>query len=259
MRAAAPGAVVALLGLAALVLAGCEDFGDPVQPENGGGDGFETVTLVASKDNTLYDNPQGDVSNGSGAGLFAGTVGAAGGLRRRRALLAFDIAGGIPAGATIESARLVLEVSRTASGTKAVRLHRVLADWGEGSSNAPRNPAGGGDGIGAQAAPGDATWLHRFFDNVAWSAPGGDFASTPSAETQVTGIGSYTWGSTPGMIADVQEWLDGAAGNFGWILVGEESGTTSAKRFYSREHASAGVRPRLVVEYTPPPAARARP
>ena len=71
-----------------------------VAPAAGG-----TVVLTPSRDNTLYESPTGELSNGAGEYLFAGST-----LNgnRRRALLAFDVAGQLPAEATIESATLTL-------------------------------------------------------------------------------------------------------------------------------------------------------
>ena len=204
----------------------------------------DTITLQAAKDNTLFESATGSLSNGSGDGMFAGTIM---GGQRRRALIAFVIAGHIPDGAAIQSVQLILSMSRTSVGSRSVRLHRVLAEWGEGTSDA----GGGGGGQGAAATTNDATWIHTFFNGSLWSNPGGDFVASPSAEIQVAGLGSYTWGSTQGMIADVQAWLDGRGSNFGWILVGDELGTPpSTKRFDTHEHPVAANRPQLVVEFT---------
>jgi hypothetical protein len=206
----------------------------------------ETVTLQATKDNTLYENLQGTVSNGAGPNLFVGTTGGRSGFAVRRALVAFDIAANIPAGAQILSVQLVLNMDKTIVGAKPVGLHRVLANWGEGTSLA----VGLGGGGGGPATTGDATWLHRFFDTELWTTPGGDFASAASAQIEVTStFRAYTWGSTTGMVADVQSWLDQPASNFGWILIGDELNTTSAKRFASRQNPAAANRPHVVVQY----------
>ena len=241
-------AISTWIGSAAVT--GCKDFGDPVQPADGGnGDSIRTVTFSPAKDNTLYEDPQGNLSNGAGVSMFVGATEARTGYKLRRALVAFDLADSIPAGATIRSVQLVLYMSRTVPLAKTVRLHRVLANWGEGTSVA----SGGGGGGGGPAATNDATWVHRLYPTLVWSTPGGDFSATASAQTQVAGIGSYTWGSTAEMVADVESWLQDPVANYGWILVGEEQqGTASAKRFDTRESTVAADRPRLVVEYTLP-------
>ena len=199
------------------------------------------VTIPASKDNTLYENPTGTLSNGAGAFLFAGRTNSG---QTHRALLAFDVAGHVPAGAAIQSVRLTLNMSKTISGAQSIALHRVLADWGEGSSNAT-----GEEGAGATATAGDATWLHTFFGTQLWENPGGDFSPTASATLSVNANGSYTWGSSTDMVSEVQAWLDAPASNFGWVLI-SAGGTGSAKRFDSRQNPNATSRPSLAVVYT---------
>jgi hypothetical protein len=204
----------------------------------------DVVTLPASKDNTLYEDGAGSLSNGAGQFIFAGKTNV---NTIRRALIAFDVAGAIPSGSTITSATLALNMSITISQGVPVTLLRARADWGEAESQAP-----GLEGAGGQAAPGDATWLHTFHDTAFWPQPGGDFTAVPSATTIVNQIGPYTWGSTAQMVADVQSWLDAPAGNFGWLLLADESTLATAKRFDSRQHLDPGVRPALRVEFTPP-------
>lgn len=67
------------------------------------------------------------------------------------------------------------------------------------------------------------------------------------------GAGYYVWQS-PEMIADVQAWLDNPAANFGWLLRGNESAASTAKRFATREELEPTFRPLLHVEYVPEPA-----
>jgi hypothetical protein len=193
------------------------------------------------KDNTLYefDAAEGDQSNALGNHFFAGET-AMGELRR--GVLAFDIAGTIPAGSTILGVTLSLNMSRTGSDTpRNVELHKLLADWGEGTSVAP-----GEEGDGAPATTNDATWRHRFFDTIFWTTEGGDFSGTVSASQSVGAVGVYTWSSSQ-MRADVQSWLDDPASNFGWLVLGDESAILTAKRFDTRESASPPV---LTIQYT---------
>ncbi len=206
--------------------------------------GTESVTIEASRDNTLYesgDAPGDQLSNGSGDSLFAGLTN---GRSARRALLWFDVASELPAGATIVTAELTLTVSRTVSGTTPMRLHRVLSDWGEAGSDAPQNEGGGTD-----AESGDATWMYAFFGTEQWDRPGGDFAPDASAEAGAGGTGAVAW-TSDGLAADVQAWLDDGGSNFGWIVLGDESGGASTKRFSSRENGSAGARPTLTIQFT---------
>lgn len=206
----------------------------------------DQVTLVSIRDNTLYENGGGELSNGAGPTMFAGRT-LQGSPDIRRALVAFDVAGSIPSGSVITAARLRLFMSATVSGAQSVTLHRVTASWGEGISNA--GPSGG---MGAISEPGDATWVHRFFDTTTWGSPGGTFVAAASATVPVVGFNFYTWGSTAQTVADVQGWLTSPATNFGWLLRGNESAAGTAKRFDTRENGTVGNRPILIVDYTPP-------
>jgi len=202
----------------------------------------DSVTLEPSKDNTLYEDRTGMLSNGAGTEFFVGSTSQD---LIRRGLLAFDVAAQIPPGATVHMVQLKLSMDRTMSGPQTVKLHRVLADWGEGTSH-----AAGNEGMGAEAQPGDATWLHRFFDDKFWLQPGGDFEPTPSAMQLVGAEGTYSW-SSPAMVADLQEWVDSPASNFGWILIGNESASRTTKSFNTKESSSA-VRPKLTIDFSPP-------
>ena len=165
----------------------------------------------------------------------------------RRALLAFDLSA-IPAGSTVTAVQLTLQLTKTVAGPQSVSLHRLSADWGEGTSNAT-----GEEGAGANATTDSATWRYRFFSSQAWAKRGGDFAAAASASQQVGGdLGPYTWDTTPQLVADVQGWLDGPSTNFGWLLQGDESAMPTAKRFASRENATIASRPRLTVDFSPP-------
>ena len=207
--------------------------------------GAEEVTLAPNKDNTIFESDTGGLSNGSGQFLFAGRSGQSSGSVRR-ALLAFDLSS-IPAEAVVTAVRLTMNMSKTVGGATSVSLHQVLAEWGEGSSNASNR----GGGQGAASSTGDATWIHTSFDSGSWSSPGGDFTTTASSSLEISSVGSYTWSSTPQLVADVQGWIANGSSNFGWIVVGDESAARTAKRFDSREHGTASVRPQLVVEFTP--------
>src|SRR5882724_4201390 len=201
----------------------------------------DSININPSKDNTLYEYvpADGDLSNALGNHFFTGET-AMGEVRR--GVLAFDIAGNVPAGSTITGVTLTLNMSRTPSGTsRTVELHKLLADWGEGTSQ-----ASGEEGRGAPATTNDATWRHRFFDTIFWTTEGGDFSATVSASQSVGAIGSYTWSSAQ-MVADVQSWLDNPTINFGWLVRGDESGSATAKRFDTRESASPPV---LTIQYT---------
>jgi hypothetical protein len=204
----------------------------------------DQVVLAPAKDSSLFSY-DGDRSNGIGEYLFSGRTDSTFGLRR--ALIAFDIAGNVPAGSTIDGVSLQLHCSMSApgSGPRTHVLRRVLSDWGEAGSD-----AGDPGGFGASAMPGDATWTHRFWNTTPWTTLGGDFIGD-SATASIDGVGFYTWSSAT-MTSNVQSWLDSPVGNFGWILIGDETAIQTAKRIDSRENVLPANRPMLTVDFTPP-------
>jgi len=206
----------------------------------------DTATIPCDRDNTLYENASGALSNGKGPTMFSGRTNQLSNSRRR-ALVHFDIASAVPAGSTITAVSLTLNASMVASpAALPVALQKVSANWGEGTSN-----AGDPGGSGASSTTGDATWNHRFFSTLLWTTPGGDFAAVASAVLPVEDTGTWTWVSTPALVADVQGWLTAPATNFGWLLKGDESIAGTTKRFDTREAIDPLARPSLRVDYTP--------
>ena len=134
------------------------------------------IDINPVKDNTLYQYipADGDRSNALGNHFFAGKTDD---RELRRGVLAFDIAGNVPAGSTITSVTLSLNMSRTPMNMpRIVELHKLLADWGK---ELPTRA--GEEGMGAPATTNDATWRHRFYDTIFWTTQGGDFSGTVSA------------------------------------------------------------------------------
>ncbi|MDA1265537.1 MAG: DNRLRE domain-containing protein [Planctomycetota bacterium] len=203
----------------------------------------ERVRFGADRDNTLYESKDGSVSNAVGELLFAGSTGIG---AARAAVLHFDVSS-IPAGARVTSVELRLVVSQLSPHAKegTLAIHRLLDDWGEGSSHAVVEP-----GKGAPASDGDATWLHRFWPTEFWQQAGGDYQAPHSAESPTgLGTGPILW-SGQGLTADVQAWVDGTQPNHGWLIraLGILPKWT-ARGFDSRESVTIKKRPRLVVEY----------
>jgi hypothetical protein len=54
------------------------------------------------------------------------------------------------------------------------------------------------------------------------------------------------------MVDDAQYWLDSGL-NFGWLLMGNESTTYTAKRFNTRENPNVATRPMLTIDFTTDP------
>ncbi len=213
----------------------------------------DTADVVASRDNTLYQDASGSLSNGQGPYMFSGTTSL--GLLRR-ALVRFDVAGAVPAGSVITDVTLTLHMSRTNSGDMTVGLYRALKDWGEGASSTGT----GEGGSGAPAAPGDATWLHTFSPNQFWGTPGGapggpspDYGGTASTTATVGLVpGWYVWTATGALLADVQSFLNQPAANFGWFVIADENSGLTTKRYDTRESTAPEDRPLLHIVYTPP-------
>jgi hypothetical protein len=219
-----------------------------------------TLATLAARADSLDLQPvadtallEGNPDNNLGAvdPLPAGTTATG---PRTRALFRFDLTQ-IPPGASITSATLTIQVTKkNFSGIGSdFTLHRLLKDWGEGT------------GIflaGTGATNGEASWNNRFHPSTPWSLPGGepgvDYAAAGSSTNFLDDVGSYTFPSTPAMVADLQAWAKDPSTNFGWILITESEGTNlTARRIASREDAATP--PKLSIQYTagsqpPPPA-----
>ncbi|MFK7739009.1 MAG: DNRLRE domain-containing protein [Planctomycetota bacterium] len=202
-----------------------------------------TVAIEADRDVTLYESTTGSLANGTGDRMFFGVTGQ--GLIRR-GLVHFDVAANVPAGAKVLAATLVLtSVGSSSPPALAFDAHRVTQNWSEGPSIAPS-----GQGAGAPAQAGDATWLHANFPNQLWaSGSGGSFVATPSFAGTIPANGPSTTLPLAGLVGDVQAWLDSPSSNFGWLLKGDESLTSTSTRVRSREGSTASERPQLQVTY----------
>lgn len=201
------------------------------------------VEIEPSRDVTLIESADGSLANGEGSNLFVGRTGQASDSRRR-ALLAFDVAAALPAGAEVVSATLTLSLEHTHAGLEPIELRRPLTDWDEGPSTTP-------GGRGAPSEPGDVTWLHRAYPDVEWRRPGGDFGDEVVAVAAVSDEGRYVWGPTAAMTADVRSWLERPRANRGWLLLGNEEEAGTAKSFASGESEREADRPKLSVTYRP--------
>jgi len=97
-----------------------------------------TISIMPSKDNTLYeyDPAEGDHSNGAGFHFFAGENGMG---ELRGGVLAFDIAGSVPPGSTITAVSLTMNMSMTPAGALTVELHKLLPI---GAKEPPTRPWG---------------------------------------------------------------------------------------------------------------------
>ncbi|MDE0888143.1 MAG: DNRLRE domain-containing protein [Phycisphaerales bacterium] len=205
----------------------------------------DLVSLQSSRHGTLYETDGAPLANGLGQHLFAGVTNQ---NFRRRGLLDFDLSPLSGQSVEILSVTLRLHMSQSGAGPEAIGLHRMLTDWGVGSTD-----AGGGEGGGGPATPGSATWTHAFWDTSPWQTAGGDFATLASASTAVDGVGWYDW-SDSGLISDVEGMLAGELDELGWMLLGNESTNGTTKRFDSMYLGNEEFRPQMIVEYAAVPA-----
>jgi hypothetical protein len=204
-----------------------------------------TVTIPATRDTTLIENSNGALANGAGPAVFAGRTDASDNSVRR-GLFAFDLGQGLPVipptAISIEKVTLVLtNLTESNVAPAEYRLHRVLADWGEGTSSS----SGGG---GAASTPGDATWIHSFYSETFWMHNGAQFVGSPSARLVLEGPGVYRFESDA-LLGDLRLWALHPDRNFGWILIGDETQRQTVRAFASRENPDPAVRPFLEITY----------
>lgn len=207
-----------------------------------------TLELGAEKDNSIFSENTA-LSNGAGNNIFVGRI--QDGSAFRRGLIKFDVSD-LPSEAVIESVQLDLYVFRSARSTTtphSFSIHKVLSEWGEAGSS--------GNGSGAAAQTGDATWSQRTYPNTDWTSSGGDFAVIASAAQMVSyssfNLEKDVWSSAQ-MISDINSWRSNSNTNFGWILIGDETIFGSAKGFVSRDMTAPYdyARPKLTITYTFP-------
>ncbi len=201
-----------------------------------------TVTIIADRDNSIYSESN-TLSNGSGQNLFTGTTQTG---DKRRALIHFNLST-IPANSIINSVSVSIYCNKVPQNIAPanIEFHRLLKDWGEGTSDAT-----GAEGTGAPATINDATWSFNFYNTSSWTTPGGDFVASRSASAKGVDIGTITM-LGPNSVADVQSFVNNSATNFGWIIRDSlESTTSSARRYAARTNANPALRPQITVTYT---------
>lgn len=207
----------------------------------------QQVVIEPTRDNTLYEFGGGQTGNAAGISIFAGYQFTTFQQRIKRAVLHFDVAGAVPAGATITNATLSLTVTKTRDlDADEFTAHRISQDWGDGTSVAPANTGG----IGVAATETEATWLYTFYRTTQWTNAGGDFDPNPSASAMVGTSGSTAMWSSATLTADVQSFLDSPSTNYGWLIKNDESEVWTARRFASHENTNASIRPKLTIDYT---------
>ncbi len=169
------------------------------------------------------DDPTANRNDGELQAIFVGPA------TKRRLLIKWDLSG-IPAGSSISSAILTLQMNATASAVTAEQMdvHYLTAAFVET----------------------EVTWNKKNSVDD-WGTAGGDFNGTASASATPanTNDGTTTdWDLT----TLVQSWFSGATTNHGMIMKCQESTTLKGGVFYSSAEGTASKRPKLVVTYTAP-------
>jgi len=196
------------------------------------------VEVGASIDNTIFKDLA--LSNGLGEYFFAGTT--KDGVVKR-ALVMFDLTESVPAGVTVDSAILVLHPTKVKPGSTSISVHMLTTEWGEGSSKAED-----GDGKGAVATAGDATWDFAKFNTQPWIKTGGDYALEASTSSTVSTVNGAEFSSIL-ITANVNYWLANPSNNYGWILIGDEFSTSTSAKFGSRDNIDPMLWPILKLYY----------
>ncbi len=143
----------------------------------------------------------------------------------RRTVIRFDVAGSMPANATITNAQLCL-TAYAVSHAMTINVHRLQTPWTESG----------------------VTWMHSEVGQY-WTTMGGDYDASESAAVAIAagGIGEICWNVT----SDAATFYTAPTSNYGWLLRDpqDSGGSSETTSFRSREY-SADV-PRLQITYLP--------
>jgi hypothetical protein len=159
-----------------------------------------------------------------------------------RGLVKFDLST-VPAGAAISSATYsMFEYAAANTGTSnswPVGLKRVLRNWDE--TNASWNKY-------------DVT---NSWTTAGATADGLDRVATSSATQMMDGVAASAMVNWTGDLlnADIQQYIDGTTPNYGWLIQGAPNQGVvpiAYNNFYTSDHTTSTVRPKLVLNYTLP-------
>ena len=138
-----------------------------------------------------------------------------------RGIFQFDLTG-IPQGSTINSATFSIYATGTdegESGNRTYEVHYVTQSWDEST----------------------VTWSNQ---------PTFDATVEDSVVVTANTTGFKTFSS---MATVVQEWLDGDQTNYGIVVKVNNETLAPSMNYATSDNATAANRPKLVVNYTPPP------
>lgn len=176
-------------------------------------------SLCAAKDTMIIHNAPTN-NYGSFAAINVGAYGAA--SDKRRGLFYFDLSS-IPSSAVINEARFVFNVD----------------------TFTPQN----GSSLSMAAYAIDSAWVETV---ETWDTNSGGHYSSEIGTATVSSAGGWVMFLSA---AKVQEWVSGAATNFGFILISQTESSATADDiiiFSSKEASNSALRPYLQVKYTLP-------
>jgi len=192
-----------------------------------------TITLqpgAADGVDSYISQPNSGTNYGSATRMYV-AHGETDGLRER-GLVKFDYAG-IPKGSRIDEMQMTLYVSAVTADT--VYAYRILVSWTE-------------SGVTWYSRDGTNNWAVQGCEGIGTDRDGSAFdnQSIPSGCT-----GYYTWTFSNGGQTMMQAHFEN---NQGIFLTDNLDGTGSARSvaFVTSDDASAVLRPKMVVDYTPP-------
>jgi thrombospondin type 3 repeat protein len=179
-----------------------------------------TVQLPASADTYLSQN-SANTNYGTQTSLLVDSDDPAGTGRDKRTLIKFDLSQ-IPAGATIQSASLKINV--TNASPQQYNIHDLKQNWTETG----------------------ATW-NRYNGSSRWGGAGANSTTSDRGGTdfgpfRATSTGAQTVALNSAGVAKIQEWVNGQGSNYGFLIAPiANTSSTDGIAFSSRESSSKPV------------------
>lgn len=151
------------------------------------------------------------------------------------ALVRFDLTGAVPAGATVSSATLYLQVA-SAKANHTGEIHYLTTAWTEGTNSST-----------------GATWSDPNGTGTAGTWAAGNFSSSDYNAAIIGSINtSTTGGKTLNLTNTVRDWVNGTYSNNGLVIIGRDTNNDEAQ-YYSSEEGTATRRPSLTINWNIPP------